>query len=75
MYLLNEYEIPFGKKVENEGWTAPLLIYANISSIFEVDVVSPEFRTISTNLTKWKQLHKLHLAELRKTSNAVQTEQ
>ena len=39
--LLNEYEIPFGKKVENEEWTAPLLLYANLSLIFEFDVVSP----------------------------------
>ena len=64
--LLNEYEIPFGKKVENEEWTAPLLLFANLSSIFEVDAFSPEFRTISTNLSKWKKIHNLHMKELRK---------
>ena len=75
MYLLNEYEIPFGKKLENEEWTAPLLLFANLSSIFEVDVVSPECRTISTNLTKWKQIHNLHLAKLRKTIHTLRTVQ
>ena len=64
--LLNEYEIPFGKKLENEEWTAPSLLFANLSSIFEVYAFSPELRTISTNLNKWKQIHNLHINELRK---------
>ena len=64
--LLNEYEIPFGKKLENEEWTAPLLLFANLSSIFEVASFSPEFRTISTKLSKWKKFHNSHMNELRK---------
>ena len=63
--LLDEYNIPFGEKLKVEEWTSPLLLFASLS-LFEVEPFSPEFRILSDELDKWKQIHKSHLNELRK---------
>lgn len=57
--LLNEYEIPYGNQIKNELWTAPLLLYADLS-IFGVN--SQETKHITNTLNKWRQMHNLHLS-------------
>ena len=64
IFLLQEYEIPFGEQIIAGKWTAPLLLYAELS-VFDVSFLSPESKVIANKLTKWKKLHQFHLEQLK----------
>ena len=73
IFLLQEYEIPFGKQIETGKWTAPMLLYAELP-VFDVAFLSPESKVIAKKLTEWKQIHQLHLQQLKtkdKDKNAI----
>ena len=67
IFLLQEYEIPFGKQIETGKWTAPMLLFAELP-VFDVAFLSPESKVIAKKLTEWKQIHQFHL-ELLKTKD------
>ena len=71
IFLLQEYEIPFGKQIEIGEWTAPMLLHAELA-VFDVSFLSPEFKVIAKKLSGWKKLHQDHLEKLKtKDKNSI----
>ena len=65
IYLLQEYDIPIANDVILENnYCAPILTFPTAVSDLNINILSDNGRRILGELTKWRNMHKLHVASM-----------
>ena len=69
IHYLKEYDIPIESDIIlKNNYCTPILIVPSFRSVLVPDALSPNGRTIMTEITKWKKTHKLHLKNIKRTN-------